>query len=293
LQVVFTPPAELNVLARYCPEAFYDAVIRAAGQAVIDVGWSKLHAQLGCLVQLQTWGQSMVFHPHVHGVVPCGGFSEDGERWIWFEPDELPRTALSNRFRALLCKSILAAAKKGKLLQLPAVISVEQLLATATNRKWQVYAEPPFGGVEKLLEYLSRYTYRVAITNDRIESYEDHQVGFCWWNHHNEKKTCMLEGQEFLRRFLLHVPPKGFVRIRSHGFLGNRNRKTNLELARKLIGTAQHKAPLPERFQPRRLCPACCAASRGGRLPRFAPAPELTLQLVFTRRAPPIYPVAA
>jgi len=292
LQVVFTPPAELNVVARYCPEAFYDAVIRSAGQAVIDVGWSKLHARLGCLMQLQTWGQSMAFHPHVHGVVPCGGFSEDGERWISFGPGELSRRALSNRFRSLLCKSILAAAKKGKLLQLPAVISVEQLLATATNRKWQVYARPPFGGVEKLLEYLSRYAYRVAITNDRIESYENHHVAFRWWNHHNEKKLFVIEGQEFLRRFLLHVPPRGFVRIRSYGFLGNRNRKTNLELARKSIGISAVPSAVAG-TPPLRLCPACFAAMRNGRVPRFAPAPGLPLQLAFTLRAPPIYPVAA
>ena len=292
LQVVFTPPAELNVLARYCPEAFYDAVIRAAGQAIIDVGWSKLHAQLGCLVQLQTWGQSMAFHPHVHGVVPCGGFSEDGSRWVSFGTDDLPVKTLSNRFHSLLCKSILAAAKNGRLVQLPSAISVKQLLAMAMNRKRQAYAEPPFGGVEKLLEYLSRYTYRVAITNDRIESYENHRVAFRSKNGHNEERLYVLEGQEFLRRFLSHVPPKRFVRIRSHGFLGNRNRKTNLERARKLIGQAQHEAPSCERFQPLRLCPACYAAMHQGRMPRFAPGPERTAQLAFTLRAPPIYPAA-
>ena len=291
LQVVFTPPAELNTLARYCPEAFYGAVIRAAGQAIIDVGWHKLHAQLGCLVQLQTWGQSMVFHPHAHCVVPCGGFSEDGSRWVLFGTDELPAKTLSNRFRSLLCKHIRTAARKGKLVQLPSAISVEQLLATAINRKWRVYARPPFGGVEKLLEYLSRYTYRVAITNDRIVSYENHEVTFRWRSRHNEEKVCALEAQEFLRRFLLHVPPRAFVRIRSYGFLGNRSRKKNVGRARCLIGTVPATTSSPERTP--RLCPACCVARRGGPLPHFAPSPRSGPQLVLTLRPPPVHPLAA
>lgn len=292
LQVVFTPPAELNVLARYCPEAFYDAVIRAAGQAIIDVGWSKLHAQLGCLVQLHTWAQSMAFHPHVHCVVPCGGFSEDGSRWILFGTDDLPAKTLSNHFRSLLYKNIRAAAKKGKFGQLPPATSVEQLLATATNRKWGVYAKPPFRGVETLLGYLSRYTYRVAITNDRIVSYENHQVTFrCRSDHRdNEEKLCTLEAQEFLRRFLMHVPPSSFVRIRSYGFLGNRNRKKNLDQARCLIGSVQGTVPSPSHPRTLRLCPMCYAATNSGTVPHFVPSPP---QLVLTLRPPPIQPLAA
>ncbi len=295
LQVVFTTPAELNVLAVYCPEAFYNAVIRAAGQTIIDVGRSKLEAQLGCHTHLQTWGQSMARHPHAHCVVPCGGFSKDGGRWVSFEPDDLPVQTLSRRFRSLVCKGIRAAAKQGKLDRLPGRISVEQLLAVVTARKWRVYAKPPFGGVEKLLEYLSRYTYRVAITNDRILSYENDQVTFRYrdYHHGNEEKLYTLDGQEFLRRFLMHVPPKRFVRIRSYGFLGNRGRTKKLERARQLIGQAQQTAPSPKPFQPLRLCPACYAALRNGRTPHFAPAPELASHLPFTLRPPPIYPVAA
>jgi hypothetical protein len=296
LQVVFTPPAELSVFARYCPEAFYDAVIRAAGQTIIDVGWSKLHAQLGCLAQLQTWGQSMAFHLHVHCVVPCGGFSEDGSQWVLFGVEDLPVKALSIRFRSVLCNNIRAAAKRGELDHLPIAVSVDQLLARVVSGKWAVYAKPPFGGVEKLLEYLSRYTYRVAITNDRIQSYENHQVTFRWRNYHggNEEKLCTLEGQEFLRRFLMHVPPRGFVRIRSYGFLGNRNRKKNLEHARQVIGQAPQPAPAREQFRPIRLCPACFAANRNGeRMPHFAPSPQVLSQLAFTLRPPPIEPLAA
>lgn len=297
LQVAFTPPAELNVLARYCPGAIYSAVMRAAGQTIIDVGSSKLQAQLGCSAQLHTWGQSMAFHLHVHCVVPCGGFSEEDGRWVSFGTDELPRKTLRNRFRFLLLENIRAAAAQGELNQLPSNVSVEQLLEMVRSRKWRVYAEPPFGGAEKLFEYLSRYTYRVAITNDRISSYENHQVTFrCRDYHHRDEETLYtFEGQEFLRRFLRHVPPRRFVRIRAYGFLGNRNRKKNIERARQLIGQGQPIAPSREGFQPLRLCPACFAERRnsGGGRPHFAPPPEVDSQLGFTLRAPPIQALAA
>lgn len=295
LQVVFTPPPELKVLACYCPEAFYDSIIRAAGQAIIDVGWSKLDVQLGCLAQLQTWTQSMLFHLHVHCAVPCGGFSEDGAQWVRFGRNELPVQTLSNHFRSLVCNNIRTSARHGKLDQLPRRVSVEQLLTTVLNRKWRVYVEPPFGGVETLLGYLSRYTHRVAITNDRIQSYEDHQVTFRCRNGHdrNEQKLYTLDGQEFVQRFLTHVPPRGFVRIRSYGFLGNRNRKKNLERARQLIGRVPQVEPLRKHDQPSRLCPACYAGSGNGkRMPHFAPSPERISQLPFTFRAPP-KPLAA
>jgi hypothetical protein len=296
LQVVFAPPPELKVLARYCPEAFYDAVIRAAGQAIIDVGWSKLHALLGCLAQLQTWTQIMLFHLHVHCVVPCGGFSEDGTRWVPFGRDDLPIQALSNRFRSLVCTNIRAAAQHGKLGQLPHKVSVEQLLATVLNRPWSVYANTPFGGAENLLGYLSRYTHRVAITNDRIQVYDDHQVSFrCRKGRDGaEQKVYTIDGQEFLQRFLTHVPPRGFVRIRSYGFLGNRNRKKNVERARQLIGLVPQGEPLREHYQPLRLCPACCAGRGDGRrMPHFAPSPQPVTQLPFTLRAPPPQHLAA
>jgi hypothetical protein len=292
LQVVFSTPTELNVLAQYCPEEFYDGVIRAAGQAVIDVGWSELHAQLGCQVHLQTWGQSMALHPHAHCVVPCGGFSEDRSRWVSFEPDDLPVEVLTKRFRKLLCKSIRAVAQQGKLDRLPGTVSVEKLLAKTMAHEWSVYAKPPYGGPEKLLEYLARYTYRVAITNDRIESYENGRVTFRWrdYRHGNEEKPCTLDGQEFLRRFLMHVPPRRFVRIRSYGFMGNRNRKRNIERALQLIGEVRARQTC-ESFKPLRLCPAC--SGRDERTLHFAPRPEAAPQLDLPLRSPPIEPVAA
>jgi hypothetical protein len=290
--VVFTVPREFNDVAVYCPAVLFDVLIRAAGQAVIDVGWSRLHAQLGCQTHLQTWGQSMAWHLHVHCVVPCGGFSEDGSRWISFEPEDLPVQALSKRFRTLLRKGVQAAARQGKLDHLPDTISIDRLLAVLKKRECRVYAKPPFGGVEKLLEYLARYTYRVAITNDRIESYENHQVAFRWrdYRHGNEEKPCKLDGQEFVRRFLMHVPPRGFVRIRSYGFIGNRNRKQNLERARQLIGKAG-TPQMREAFKPRRLCPAC--SGRDERTLHVAPGPDVAPQFELSLRAPPIQPAAA
>jgi hypothetical protein len=160
VHVVFTAPSSLRVLAQFCPEPLYDAVIRAAGQAVIEVGRSELDAQLGCQVHLQTWSQRMAWHLHAHCVVPCGGFSADGSRWVSFEPGDLPRKALARRFHALLCRFIRAALQRGEFERLPETISVEKLLAGVKAREGRVYAKPPFGGVETLLEYMARYTYR-------------------------------------------------------------------------------------------------------------------------------------
>lgn len=263
--VVFTVPAELNEIAMYCPEEFYAALLRAAGQTLIDVGWSKLQAWLGCLAILHTWGQNLSLHPHVHCVVPGGGFSADRSRWVSLSNPEylLPVQVLSRRFRTLLCESVRDAARRGKLTRLPATVSAEWLLAKAAAHEWIVYAKPPFGGPGQVLEYLSQYTHRIAISNSRIESYGNHQVTFRWRDYRDENKVklCTLDAFEFLRRFLMHVPPNGFVRIRSFGFLGNRNRKRNIERARKLIG---HEATprFRERLEALRLCPSCYEARR-------------------------------
>jgi hypothetical protein len=292
LQVVFKVPPELNVVAQYCPAPLYDAVIRAAGQAVIDVGWSELQIQLGCNAHLQTWTQLLTFLVHVHCVVPCGGFSADTGEWQSFGPDALPAEALSRRFRELLRKNIRTAARNGELDSLPETVSVENLLAQVIHRPWAVYSKPPFGGAEKLFEYLGRYTHRVAITNDRIDSYENHQVIFRWREQGKERadKRCTLEAQEFVGRFVRHVPPRGLVRIRSYGFLANRNHKQNVERARRLIGRAvQSQTRKP--FQRRRLCPAC--ARRDETMLHFVPGPSESPQFDLSVRPPPIEPFAA
>lgn len=296
LHTVFKAPRELHKLARYDPESVYNVLIRAAGQAVIDVGRSELHALLGCHAQFQTWTQDLAQHLHTHCVVPCGGFSEDGSRWISFEPEQLSVRALSRRFRTLVCRAIREAAREGKFERLPDTISVEQILARAMDREWKVYAKPPFGGPEQLLAYLAQYTNRVAITNDRIEQYQDHQVTIRWRDYSDgcRVRTRPIEGQEFLRRFVMHVPPKGFVRNRSYGFLANRNRKSKIERADQLIGqTDTPPVRERERVQPLQLCPECYAARRGHRLPQRPQHPELKATLPFNLRPPPIGPVVA
>ena len=290
-QVVFTPPGELDELALYCSREFYDALMRAAGQAVVDVGWSELHLQLGCEVHLHTWGDDMPLHPHAHCMVPCGGFAEDG-RWVSFSPHDLPAEALSSRFRVLLCRAIRAAARQGRLERLPQ--PVDEILAAAERRQWRVYAQPPFGGPERFVRYLAKYMYRVAITNDRIVSYENHQVTFrrreC--GRSTTKRPCTLDAQEFVRRFALHVLPKGFVRVRSYGFMANRNRKRNNERAREHIGNAEASPPR-EPFKRLRLCPACYEARRNERVPHFALRLDAAPQLVLAPRPPPVESVAA
>jgi hypothetical protein len=292
--MVFGNPPEFRVLARYCPAELYGILFRAAGQAVIDVGRFEWRAQLGCTGQLQTWTQLMACHVHVHLVVPCGGLSEDGSRWIAFEPEAFPTKALRRRFRSLLCKYVRAAAGQGKFAGLPATVSVDQLVAKVQSRELHVYVAPPFGGPETLLQYLAQYMYRVAITNDRIESYDEHQVTFRWrdYRHGGTVRRFTMKPAEFVERFLPHVPPKRFVRARSFGFLGNRNRKQNLERARELIG----EAPAPAtRVKPSRirLCASCIAARGEKGVPHFAPSADAGAQLVLPLRAPPNDPVAA
>ena len=262
--VVFTVPEELNVIALWCPEVFYAALLRAAGKALQDVGFTKLQARLGVLAILHTWGQTLWLHPHAHCVVPGGGFSADGKRWISV-PDSsflLPVTVLRRHFRTLLCRRLRSAARRGQLRRLPAEVSAEQTIDKAAAKQWIVYAKPPFGGPEQVLEYLSQYTHRVAISNNRILAYEDHQVTIRYRDYAdgNRIKEMTLDGQEFLRRFLLHVLPERFVRIRYFGFFSNRHRAENIERARVLIGSHE---PLQfhERVRPPRLCPACRAAA--------------------------------
>jgi Putative transposase len=288
--VVFTPPGELDELALRYPREFYAAMMRAAGQAVVDVGRSELHLQLGCEVHLHTWGEDMPLHPHAHCMVPCGGFAEDGQ-WLSFRPQDLSAEALSRRFRVLLCRAMRRAVRKGNLDRVP---QAEQILVAAESRPWCVYSQPPFGGPEQLLRYLAKYMYRVAITNDRIVSYENHKVTFrrrdC--GRSTTKRLCILDAQEFLRRFVLHVLPKGFVRVRSYGFMANHNRKRNNERARECIGNAKMRSQR-EPFSVLCLCPACYDAWSKERSPSFAVRLDLAPQNILTSRPPPTETVAA
>ncbi len=261
--VVFTVPEIFNVFALYCPETFYAALLRAAGNALLDVGRVKLKATLGCLAVLHTWGQNLSLHPHVHCVVPGGGFSRDG-RWIRVRKSSflLPINVLRARFRTVLCQALYDAIRRGELKRLPASENPWEIIAKAAAQKWIVYAKAPFGGPEQVLEYLSRYTHRVAISNSRILSFADGTVTFRWRDYAdgNRSKIMTLDAIEFLRRFLMHVLPDGFVRIRYFGFLGNHHRKRRIARARQLLGSASAHS-FAVATKPRVVCPACHASA--------------------------------
>lgn len=274
--VVFTVPEMLNPIALYCPEVFYAALLQAAGNTLLDVGLSKLQARLGCLTILHTWGQNLSLHPHVHCVVPGGGLSPDGMRWISVRNPKylLPVKVLARRFRTLLTKKLREAERKGKFQRLPASVLPHSTIEGAAAQEWIVYAKPPFGGPEQVLEYLSRYTHRVAISNSRILSFSNHQVTFQWRDYadDNRVKHSTIDAIEFLRRFLMHVLPPRFVKIRYFGFLANRKRGRKIELIRKLLGCSASMR-FRERPRPLILCPLCHAA-RYDNLVRVRPPPR-------------------
>lgn len=260
--VVFTVPESLNPIALYCPEFFYAALLRAAGQTLLEVGQAKLGARLGCMAVLHTWGQNLTLHPHAHCVVPGGGFSEDRKRWINVPKASyfLPIKVLASRFRTLLCRALRAADRHGQLQRVPADTPSGEAIKRASRQDWIVYAKPPFGGPEQVLEYVSRYTHRIAISNRRILSFTNNRVTFEWRDYAdgNRKKGMTLDALEFLRRFLMQVLPDRFVRIRYFGFLSNGQRVRRVALARELmVQTAV--AHVREPRQQAILCPACRA----------------------------------
>lgn len=261
--VVFTVPEILNDLALYCPEVFYAALLQAAGNAVLDVGRSKLKALLGCLTILHTWGQNLSLHPHVHCVVPGGGFSLDGKRWVSLRNPAylLPVRVLRRRFRTLLCSYLRDAERKGKFARLPKTVLPHAAIEGAWAQEWIAYVKRPFGGPRQVLRYLARYTHRVAISNSRIVSFDGNKVIFRWRDYadSNRSKLMILDATEFVRRFLMHVLPPRFVKIRYFGFLGNRRRTEAIALARTLLGAAAEPVR-DERIKPPVLCPDCFAA---------------------------------
>jgi len=209
-----------------------------------------LGAKIGFLAVLHTWGQNLMHHPHVHCIVPGGGLSEDDSRWVscprgFF----LPVKVLSRVFRGKFLEGLKRAHQQGKLFLPPGAswstpAGFGRLLTQAYAQDWLVYAKPPSGGAEATLKYLARYTHRVAISNSRLVAIDDHQVSFRWkdYAHGSRQKTMTLPGEEFLRRFLMHVLPKGLVRVRSYGFLANRHRRKQLALCRRLLAAADQSA---------------------------------------------------
>jgi hypothetical protein len=247
--VVFTVPEEIAAIAYQNKEVVYGILFRATAETLRTIAADPKHlgAEIGFLAVLHTWGQNLLHHPHLHCVVPGGGISPDGKHWVACRPGFfLPVRVLSRLFRRLFLEHLQAAFDTGKLQFFSSLERLRDPKAFAASlsklhqTEWVVYAKPPFGGPEQVLNYLGRYTHRVAISNSRLLDIEDGRVSFRWkdYRDHDQQKTMTLEADEFIRRFLLHVLPGGFQRIRHYGFLGHRVRQAKLALCRQLLGVA-------------------------------------------------------
>jgi Putative transposase/Transposase zinc-binding domain len=245
--VVFTVPQEIAVIAFQNQTVVYDILFRAAAETlrVIAADPKHLGAEIGFLGVLHTWGQNLLHHPHVHFLVPGGGIAPDGDSWIACRPGFfLPVTVLSSMFRGLFLHYLTKTFAAGALnffaahshLHEPAAF--QRYLAPVWNTDWVVYAKRPFAGPAQVLDYVGRYTHRVAISNSRLLSMDNGKVRFRWKDYRdgNRQKTMTLNGEEFIRRFLIHVLPEGFHRIRYYGFLGNCHRARKLDRCRELLG---------------------------------------------------------
>jgi hypothetical protein len=245
--VVFTVPEEIAAIAYQNKEVVYDILFQTTAETLKTIAADPKHlgAEIGFFAVLHSWGQNLQFHPHLHCVVPGGGPSPDGQRWISCRPDFfLHVKVLSRLFRRLFLESLQKAFHSGKLQFWTVLESLRQpdafaqLVARLKGCEWVVYAKRPFAGPQQVLDYVGRYTHRVAISNNRLLDIENDQVRFRWkdYRHGDQIKTMTLSADEFIRRFLLHVLPNGFQRIRYYGFLGNRYRREKLEHCRHLLG---------------------------------------------------------
>jgi len=252
--VVFTVPEEIAAIAYQNKEVVYGILFQATAETLKTIAADPKHlgAEIGFFAVLHTWGQSLQFHPHLHCVVPGGGLSPDGQRWVSCRPNFfLPVRVLSHLFRRLFLQSLQQAFDSGKLQFFNALESLRerrtflQLVNRMKACEWVVYAKSPFAGPQQVLDYVGRYTHRVAISNHRLLDIENHQVRFEWKDYRDggQVKTMTLPADEFIRRFLLHVLPDGLQRIRYYGLLGNRHRKEKLELCRRLLGMPASAEP--------------------------------------------------
>lgn len=255
--VVFTVPDQIAVIASQNKAVVYGILFRTAAETLRTIAADPRHlgADIGFFAVLHTWGQTLVHHPHLHCVVPGGGLSIDGTRWVSCRPGFfLPVRVLSRLFRRLFLERLHDALDAGHLqfsASLHALSDREVLsehLESVRRAEWVVFAKRPFAGPAQVLDYVGRYTHRVAISNHRLIDIDDGHVRFRYKDYREERpdtgKTMTLAASEFIRRFLLHVLPRGFHRIRYYGLLGNRHRTEKLERCRHLLGTASPSEPV-------------------------------------------------
>ena len=287
---VFTVPAQLHPLFRRDPRTCLTLLFDAVAETLGAVGWRQLRAQVGFTAVLHTWTQKLLYHPHLHCIVPGGGLSADGSSWISSgERFFLPVRVLRLVFRGKLLSKLAAALADGRLsfAEGPA----RELLKRASRTTWVVYAKRPLAGPQQVVRYLSRYTHRIAISNSRLVAYDGEQVAFVWRDraHGNRRKQLRLPAAEFARRFVQHVLPRHFVRIRHYGLLSNRSQQ-DLELCRTLVAAGQQADLSPRRQRDEEdwvsncmrifgrdplLCPACGR----GRMVSLEPLPPALCRL--------------
>ena len=298
--VVFTLPSRLAPLVLQNKKVLYDLLFRISAETLLEVARNPEHlgAEIGFFSVLHTWSQQLNLHPHVHCVVPAGGLSPDHARWVLSGGNYfLPKKVLRKIFRGKFVGALEQAFHNGqlrfeedlKLLAQPKTFAA--WLRPLYRQNWVVYLKPPFGGPEYVLQYLGRYTHRVAISNHRLVSFIDDQVTFRWRNSadHNKQKLLPLSVNEFLCRFLLHILPQGFVRIRHFGFLANRRRTTLLPLCFQLLSSgpqpqAEHRDSSTEDAPALYRCPKC-----GGPMKVIERLTAAEIQL----RSPPLVTAAA
>lgn len=246
--VVFTIPEELNRITLLNQKEIYSILFKSVSETLLELGKDKKHlgAEIGFLSILHTWGQNLMNHPHIHCIVPSGGLTSDGLRWICSRKKFfIPVKVLSRKFRGKFLSYFRKAYYSNKL-KFPSgtdVLNEKYLLQTLVDglyqKEWIVYCKAPFKSASNVLEYLGRYTHRVAISNNRIVNYENGYVTFKWrdYKDRNKEKYMTVTAEEFIRRFLMHVLPKRFVKIRHYGILSNRNRNTKLKRCKLLTGS--------------------------------------------------------
>jgi hypothetical protein len=303
--VVFTLPAAIADIAYQNKAVIYDLLFKASAETLITIAADPQHlgARIGVLSVLHTWGSALTHHPHVHMIVPGGGISLDGKNWVSCRPRFfLPVRVLSRLFRRLFLEKLVAAHKAGELqffgnhAPLSDAQAFAAYLAPLRNSDWVVYSKRPFGGPKQVLAYLARYTHRVAISNRRLIAFDDKGVTFKWKDYRiegrNRYKVMTLATDEFIRRFLIHVLPGGFHRIRHYGLFANGSRAANIARARELLVVptpkAVDRAADTDTAEPQSLshpCPCC-----GGRMiiietfergstPRYRPPPATAIRI--------------
>jgi predicted RNA-binding Zn-ribbon protein involved in translation (DUF1610 family) len=279
--VVFTLPAPIADLAYANKAVIYRLLFEVAAETLATIAADPKHlgAQIGVTLVLHTWGSAMTHHPHVHGIVPGGGLSPDRERWVacrrgFFLPVRVLSRLFRRRFLEALTKAHHAGQLKcfGELAGLADPQAFARWLAPLRSSEWAVYAKRPFAGPDAVLAYLSRYTHRVAISNRRLVALDERGVTFRWKDYRakgrTRQKTMTLSPEEFMRRFLLHVLPDGFHRIRHYGLLANVGRRENLARVRHLLSVSSpvnatnqaDESALPRVDSPTFVCPCCGAA---------------------------------